>query len=192
MPTVSLYASPSLQSRALTPLKVTVGTSPQGPQLQTVILDTGSSDLYFDASDAWACRVSSDHEESCLGGTFDRSASTTYKEVSSNGSFSTSFADGSTIAGFFGTDVIGIGSVSISNVQFGVAENINSAVRAPVGLLGLGYTVNEASNFTNHTTYPTVVDSMLNAGVIESRLYSVYLGKQCKYSVFLAFRRCMC
>lgn len=165
------------ESRSLTVLKVTVGTAP--PQVQTVVLDTGSSDLYLDASDAWACRLSPDNDLPCRGGTFDRFNSTTYKELSANGSFYTRYGDDTTVSGFFGADVVGIGSTSIANVQFGLAESINPGT-SPTGLLGLGYTVNEASQFINGTIYPNLIDSMVDAGVIESRLYSVYLGKQCK------------
>ena len=82
-------------------LNVTVGTP---GQLQTVQLDTGSSDFYFSASNATFCKTS----PGCAGGTFDSSKSSTFKVITPGG-FNTSFGDGSTEAGDFVTDVIQIG-----------------------------------------------------------------------------------
>ncbi|KAK4498826.1 hypothetical protein PRZ48_009336 [Zasmidium cellare] len=122
---------------------ITVG-SPAQPQ--TVILDTGSSDLYFDASNSTSC-TNPPENFPCLGGTFDRSRSATYRQLSSTPDemFNTSFGDNSTAAGPYGADVVGIGSVSLTDVKFGVAEVINSTTGPPIGLLGLGYDVDEAA-----------------------------------------------
>ena len=49
------------------------------PQNQVVILDTGSSDLYFDASSAPACQT--DGAYACRGGTFSPASSKTYNVV---------------------------------------------------------------------------------------------------------------
>lgn len=87
----------------------------------------------------------------------------------------------SAAAGSHGADVVGIGLVSLANVQFGVADDINSTTGPPIGLLGLGYDVNEAVPLNE--TYPNLVDTMLHARVIESRLYSVSLGRQCIDSI---------
>ncbi|KAK1078854.1 hypothetical protein LTR33_006883 [Friedmanniomyces endolithicus] len=100
---------------------VTVGTPPQD---QVVILDTGSSDLYFDATTAQACMGTGPN--SCRGGTFNPKNSNSYNVVDQSPAFNTTFGDGSTASGPFSTDMIGIGDVVLSNVQFGVAEEVNS------------------------------------------------------------------
>ncbi|TKA71716.1 hypothetical protein B0A55_10833 [Friedmanniomyces simplex] len=146
---------------------VTVGTPPQD---QVVILDTGSSDLYFDASTAPACDTTGPY--SCRGGTFNPKNSNTYNVVDPAPAFNTSFGDGSTAMGPFAEDMIGIGDVVLSNVQFGVALEVNSTTGYAIGLMGVGYSENEA---TQHQ-YPNMPEVLRDSGVINSRLYSVYLN----------------
>ncbi|KAK5112865.1 hypothetical protein LTR85_011092 [Meristemomyces frigidus] len=146
---------------------VTVGTPPQD---QVVILDTGSSDLYFDASTAAACESTGPY--SCRGGIFTPKDSSTYTVVDASPAFNTSFGDGSTAVGPFAEDIVGIGNVRIDNVQFGVAQDVNSTTGYAIGLMGLGYSENEA---TQHI-YPNMPEVLRDTGVINSRLYSVYLN----------------
>ncbi|KAK6443142.1 hypothetical protein LTR95_000659 [Oleoguttula sp. CCFEE 5521] len=148
---------------------ITAGTPPQD---QVVILDTGSSDLYFDATTAPACEVEGPY--SCRGGEFDKKTSSTYQEVDPSPAFNTSFGDGSTAVGPFAQDVIGIGNVAIKGVQFGLAEEVNSTTGYAVGLMGLGYSLNEASQIQ----YPNMPEVLKEAGVTNSRLYSVYLNDE--------------
>ena len=160
-------------STDLTLITVTVGTPPQD---QVVILDTGSSDLYFDSSSAATCQ--GDGPNSCRGGTFDNSKSSTYKVVAEAPAFDTAFGDGSTASGPFAEDTIGIGDVSIAGVEFGVADKVNSTTGFAVGLMGLGYSVNEASK----RLYPNIPEVLATSGEIASRLYSVWLndvGESC-------------
>jgi hypothetical protein len=146
---------------------VTVGTPPQD---QVVILDTGSSDLYFDSSSAASCQSTGQY--SCRGGSFDYGKSSSYKVVTPSPAFDTAFGDGSTATGPFAEDVIGIGDVSIAGVQFGVADEVNSTTGFAVGLMGLGYSVNEASK----REYPNIPEVLATSGEIASRLYSVWLN----------------
>lgn len=67
---------------------------------------------------------------------------------------------------------MGIGNVLINNVQFGVAEEVNSTTGFAIGLMGLGYSENEA---TQHQ-YPNMPEVLKDTGVINSRLYSIYLN----------------
>lgn len=155
---------------------MTVGTPPQP---QVVILDTGSSDLYFDSSTADSCKSSGSH--SCRGGTFDHGASSSYKVVAESPAFDTAFGDGSTATGPFAEDTIGIGDVSIEGVQFGVADEVNSTTGFAVGLMGLGYSLNEASK----RQYPNIPEVLASSGEIASRLYSIWLndvGESCNPS----------
>ncbi|KAK0354838.1 hypothetical protein LTR59_001549 [Friedmanniomyces endolithicus] len=146
---------------------VTVGTPPQD---QVVILDTGSSDLYFDATTAQACMGTGPN--SCRGGTFNPKNSNSYNVVDQSPAFNTTFGDGSTASGPFSTDMIGIGDVVLSNVQFGVAEEVNSTSGYAVGLMGLGYSENEASQHQ----YSNMPEVLRDAQVINSRLYSIFLN----------------
>ncbi|GAB7357763.1 hypothetical protein MBLNU459_g0413t1 [Dothideomycetes sp. NU459] len=145
---------------------ISVGTP---PQIQTVILDTGSSDTYLDARNASACESSGPY--SCRGGTFDSGSSSTFQVTIPDG-FSTAFGDGSTANGDFGTDVVQLGDVAVKNVQFGVATDVNSTTGFAVGLMGVGYSLNEASS----TQYPNMPEVLRDAGAINSRLYSVFLN----------------
>lgn len=153
---------------------VSVGTP---PQVQTVILDTGSSDTYLDASSAASCESSGPY--SCRGGRFDSKNSSTYKVTVPDG-FSTVFGDGSSASGDFATDVVQIGDVAISNVQFGVASNVNSTTGFAVGLMGIGYSQNEASEIQ----YANMPEVLRDSGVINSRLYSIYLNDLGKLNSF--------
>jgi hypothetical protein len=137
-----------------------------------VILDTGSSDLYFDASSAAACET--DGAFSCKGGTLTPGKSSTYKIVEPAPAFDTKFGDGSTASGPFAEDTVCISDICISNVQFGVAQQVKSATGYAIGLMGLGYSLNEA---TRHL-YPNIPEVLADAGVINSRLYSVYLNDE--------------
>ncbi|KAI7157999.1 hypothetical protein KC349_g5152 [Hortaea werneckii] len=146
---------------------VTVGTPPQP---QVVILDTGSSDLYFDSAHAATCQTTGEY--SCRGGTFAPDDSSTYHVVDPSPAFNTSFGDGSTAVGPFGEDTVGIGDVRIENVQFGVAQEVNATTGYAIGLMGLGYSYNEATQYI----YPNMPEVLRDTGVINSRLYSVYLN----------------
>lgn len=68
--------------------------------------------------------------------------------------------------------MVGIGNVEIKGVQFGLAEEVNSTTGYAVGLMGLGYSYNEASQIQ----YPNMPEVLKSAGVINSRLYSVFLN----------------
>ena len=146
---------------------VTVGTPPQP---QVVILDTGSSDLYFDASTAEACESTGPY--SCNGGEFTPKNSNTYTIIEQAPAFNASYGDGSTAVGPFAADTIGIGDVLIENVQFGVAEEVNSTTGYAIGLMGIGYSAIEASRHL----YSNMPEVLKKAGVINSRLYSIFLN----------------
>ncbi|KAK4624521.1 putative aspartic-type endopeptidase OPSB [Fulvia fulva] len=162
---------------------ITVGTPPQE---QTVIIDTGSSDLYFDATSAATCNLPSTNANSCQGGTYDKTKSSSYKEVEASPAFNTSFGDGSSATGPYGSDVVGIGDIQLSPAQFGVAETVDSTTGYAIGLLGLGYTTNEAVTDPRNF-YQNLPEVLKEAGVINSRLYSVYLNDARAYTGTVLF-----
>jgi hypothetical protein len=71
--------------------------------------------------------------------------------------------------------VIGIGDVLVSPVQFGVAKEIDTSTGFSIGLLGLGYSYNEAVQAASEV-YQNLPEVLVDAGEINSRLYSVYLN----------------
>ncbi|KAF2720049.1 acid protease, partial [Polychaeton citri CBS 116435] len=149
---------------------ISVGTPPQP---QTVILDTGSSDLYFDASSAQECTLPEDNPNACQGGTFNPDASKTYEIAAQSPAFNTSFGDGTTAQGPFGRDTVCVADVCISNVQFGLATEVDSTTGFAIGLMGVGYSFIEA---VQDHIYPNMPEVLVSSGVINSRLYSVYLN----------------
>ena len=97
--------------------------------------------------------------------------------VDASPAFNISFTDGSTAIGPLADDTVGIGDVSIFGVRFGVAEEINSPMGPAVGVMGLGYSLNEAGE----RKYPNIPEVLTSSGKISSRLYSIFLdelGKQ--------------
>ena len=67
----------------------------------------------------------------------------------------------------------------MKNVQFGLASTVNSTTGFAVGLMGLGYSLNEATS----DTYPNMPEVLHNAGAINSRLYSVFLNELGTYII---------
>ncbi|KAK6001432.1 hypothetical protein QM012_002763 [Aureobasidium pullulans] len=153
-------------------LNISVGTP---GQLQTVMLDTGSSDLFVTDSTASFCQNST-----CAGGTFNASKSSTF-QVIAPAAFNTSFGDGSTDSGDLISDVVQIRDLIVTNVTLGLAHNVKPNTGIQMGLLGLGYSVNEGSALNNGTQYPNFIETLVTAGEIASRLYSIYLSNIGQY-----------
>ncbi|KAK5000522.1 hypothetical protein LTR66_000637 [Elasticomyces elasticus] len=150
-------------------VNISVGTP---GQIQTVILDAGSSDLYLDARNASSCA----RDDNCRGGTFDASASSTTRILvpeSVEGSFNTTFGDGSTASGPYISDTVQIGNIAVANVEMGLALKVKSTTGYAIGLMGVGYSLNEASTKFVYANFPEV---LVASGVVASRLYSVFLN----------------
>lgn len=81
-------------------VNLTVGT-PGQPQM--ILLDTGSSDTIFVASNASICE-----RNGCDGGTFDSSKSTTFK-MAKSGALDSGYADYTRMMGDLITDVVHFG-----------------------------------------------------------------------------------
>lgn len=88
-------------------LNISVGSP---GQLQTVSIDTGSSDLFVTDSNAPYCR-----NNTCAGGTFDASKSSTFQVVAP-AAFNTTFGDGTTDDGDLVSDAVQIRDRVITNV----------------------------------------------------------------------------
>lgn len=180
--------------------QVSVGTP---AQVQTLLLDTGSSDVWMLASTADLCTdpevqnyygtggCSSTCKSSYRTPLSSRSAnsfcsivdptkSSTYKVVDKNG-FDIEYEDQSGATGDYITDNLSIGGATIKTVEMGLAYNSSSSV----GVMGIGYDVNEASNSDESSspnsnapagfTYPGLIDKMVSQGLIATKAYSLHL-----------------
>ncbi|KAI1359102.1 aspartic peptidase domain-containing protein [Xylaria arbuscula] len=144
--------------------EVALGTPPQPV---TLILDTGSSDVWVLDSHADLC--SSERLQSYYGtclATYNPDDSSTY-EIVDRDAFSIQYLDSSGAEGDYIKDTFHIGGASIEALQVGVAENstINS------GLLGIGFSANVAAE----DPYPNIVDLFVEQDLIDTSAYSLYL-----------------
>lgn len=145
---------------------ISLGT-PAQPQI--LIVDTGSSDTWVVASDADLCtskRLQATYADSC-GATYDKSASSTYKLVSTNG-FDISYLDGSTSSGDYFTDNFNIGGATIKALQMGDATEV---VRG-TGIMGVSY----SASVSTTEVYPNLIDEFVSQGLIATKAYSLYLN----------------
>lgn len=105
-----------------------------------------------------------------VSGTYDPSASSTSRLVSND--FNISYVDGSGAIGDYMTDTLGIGGVRIRDLQFGLGLRSTS----PEGILGIGYASNEVQvNRNGKPSYPNLPEAMVDANLIRSNAYSLWL-----------------
>ncbi|RMZ84158.1 hypothetical protein DV738_g787, partial [Chaetothyriales sp. CBS 135597] len=145
-------------------INVTVGTPAQSFSLQ---LDTGSSDIWFPANSARICRES----EGCPLGTYDRESSTSYSDPNLP-EFQIQYVDGTEIEGDYISDVLRIGSTTLTNVTMAEATKLNAQ---GIGIMGVGFTSGESAAQSEGFTYPNVVDVLKNEGFINRKAYSLWL-----------------
>lgn len=144
---------------------VSIGTPPQDLRLS---IDTGSSDLWMNSRSSQICQY---RGNLCApSGTYDANSSSTNSYVSSD--FNISYADGSGAAGDYVKDTVNIGGKTLDNFQVGVGYVSTS----PQGILGIGYTANEAQvNRAGQKAYANMPQAMVDAGLIKSNAYSLWL-----------------
>ncbi|KAL9129856.1 MAG: hypothetical protein Q9217_001811 [Psora testacea] len=144
---------------------LSIGTPPQDLRLH---IDTGSSDLWTNAPSSRICGL---RQQPCASsGTYDANSSSTYNFVS--GDFNISYIDGTGATGDYVTDTVRIGGRSLEDLQFGVGYYSES----PQGILGIGYTANEAQvNRNNKPAYPNLPQALVDANLIQSNAYSLWL-----------------
>ena len=104
------------------------------------------------------------------GGTYDANSSSTYKYLNSD--FNVSYIDGSGAAGDYCSDTISIGGQTLTGLQFGLGYESSSAD----GILGIGYAADEAqANTANLKPYANLPQALVNAGLVNSNAYSLWL-----------------
>ena len=144
---------------------ITVGTP---PQIISVTIDTGSSNLYFNTQRS--CQNQTQTSQICGGyGTYNANSSSTYNYL--NGDFKVLYGDQSGATGDWATDVVSIGGTQIKGQQFGVAYTSTTAD----AVFGIGYKSNEPTS-SNSTLYDNLPVSFVKQGVIKSNAYSLWLN----------------
>ena len=144
---------------------VSLGTPGQKLRLH---IDTGSSDLWTNSAQSQLCQ--SRRDPCSVSGTYDPDQSSTSKLISSD--FNISYVDGSGALGEYRSDTLKIGGAKLENLQFGLGLDSSS----PEGILGIGYPVNEVQvNRNQKKAYSNVPQAMVDAGMIQSSAYSLWL-----------------
>ncbi|KAF3914560.1 Candidapepsin-1 [Orbilia brochopaga] len=146
-------------------VNTTIGTPGQMIQVQ---LDTGSSDLWMFSDQACS------RDDPCYGGTFDPSASSTY-QLQFKDEFNISYVTaGSGVHGDYILDDVNLAGVTVKGLTMGLATE---AKNVPTGIMGIGYRQNEAifAQTGGRSSYPNIVELMVNQSLINSRAYSLFL-----------------
>ncbi|KAI9672185.1 MAG: hypothetical protein M1831_001999 [Alyxoria varia] len=132
-------------------------------------IDTGSSDLWVNAESSDACQQL---PQACRrSGVYSANSSDSYSYVNSD--FNISYVDGSGAIGDYARDTLHIGSLELSNFQFGIGYESTSLQ----SILGIGYTANEVQvTRYGDDPYNNLPAAMSANGIIGANAYSLWLN----------------
>jgi len=141
---------------------ITIGTPAQD---FTVILDTGSSDLWIPSS---SCTNTACENHN----TYDSSSSSTY--VANGKKFSIEYGDGSSVTGILSEDTVNLGGLDVTKQTFAEAtkEPGSDFTDEPYdGILGMGYQTISADDVV------PVFNNMYSQGLVSENKFSFYLNR---------------
>jgi len=106
--------------------------------------------------------------------TVDSTKSSTFKDI--QGGFQVAYGDNTGATGDFISDYFGIGGVTIKDLTMGLVNQTTTGS----GLMGIGYDINEhvVTSGASTTPYKSIMDTMLDQGLINTKSYSLYLDDQ--------------
>ncbi|GAM38466.1 yapsin [Talaromyces pinophilus] len=147
-------------------VNATVGTPGQLVQL---VLDTGSSDVWFFGPNSCDAKTSD-----CLGGTYDPSQSSSVLISQPKGQFFIQYGTpGSNVTGNYIKDAFSVGEAKVTNLTMAYATY---AAYVPTGVMGIGFDTNEAITAYGGKPYPNFVDVLKSENVISTKAYSLWLN----------------
>jgi len=93
--------------------------------------------------------------------------------------FNTTHGSSHGVTGFYASDLLSVSGVSVRQT-IGVATAADLS-NPPDGIMGIGISFFESIVFRNgvvntSATYPGYIDSLINAGIINTRAYSIFLN----------------
>ncbi|KAL2093785.1 hypothetical protein ACEWY4_011097 [Coilia grayii] len=137
---------------------ISIGTPPQSVQ---VLFDTGSSNLWVDSiyCNSKACNI---HQK------FNPQSSSTFQWAGK--SFTLHYGAGGMTA-YLGYDTISVGDVTVTQQMVGLSETLNTNETPFAGIVGLAYPQIAASQ------QPTLMDTMVQQGVLQNDFVAFYLSR---------------
>ncbi|KAL6453553.1 SAP7 Candidapepsin-7 [Candida maltosa Xu316] len=134
-----------------------------------VMIDTGSSDLWFISSENSQCQTNGGPIDCSKYGTYDKSSSSSWHDNQTD--YSISYYDGDKATGTMGQDNITFAAgFSLENANFAVIDNTTSKI----GVLGVGYPELEAVK----PKYSNLPQAMKEQDLIAKVAYSLYLDSR--------------
>lgn len=133
----------------------------------SLIIDTGSYKIVVNTYTSAYC---SQPNRPCISGnSYDPARSTSMEHL--DASFSFKFLDGTTISGDYYHDVVYVAAQHLNNIQFGVADTIESPLENwSHGVFGIGY----PSNGPGVADEDSVLDVFFHEKMITTRGYSLW------------------